>query len=94
LPAANGVTFCREGGNRKPPQINWATIKQLVEPEVWAQLVDEETVPRQIIEAHTIETPNEHKLRTALQNGAVPLETVRKALIPGEWMTPKFRVRP
>jgi hypothetical protein len=87
---AMGIRFKREGGARKAPAINWDYLKATLSPEVWADVCDQVKVPRQIVPAHIDFIPNEEKLMDVINTGDVPLETLREALVPGAWTTPRF----
>jgi len=87
---AVGIRFKREGGARKAPSVNWEMLKASVSPEIWTDVCDQVKVPRQIIPAHTDFIPNESKLMDVINTGDIPLETLREALVPGAWTTPRF----
>lgn len=83
-----GLTFCREGGKRKDPTINWDALEAKLGDEYLETICDAEEIP-----AHIKYTPSEDKLIKAVDDGKITLEDIRAAITPGAWTTPRFVAR-
>lgn len=91
--AAYGWKFCREGGNRSDPQINWDYLQNELSPEQWEAICDEVKVKRVVVPAHVDLVPSEEKMLDAINSGALDLDVLEQALIPGSWQSPRFTPR-
>lgn len=80
---ATGKRFAREGAGRKPAEIDLDALAELVGPEVFAQ-VTTEVVTRKI---------DESALSAAVLADPALLESVRAAIVPGDWKSPRLMVR-
>jgi hypothetical protein len=90
---AASLAFCREGGNRSEPQVDWVALEARLPKEVFEKFCDAVEIPEVVIEAHTEYQPNASKVMEALNAGDIDLEVMREVLIPGKWNTPKFVIR-
>jgi hypothetical protein len=88
-----GVRFCREGGGRGRTKINAKTLESSLPEELYRSVCQAVEVPQVVIPAHTEYTLDENLLMEAISEGRIDLESIREAVVPGEWTTPKFQVR-
>lgn len=83
--------FVREGGDRKPPVVDWDTVAETVDDEVWLEVTDERFHPA--TEEWTERVPNLKKLLSLIRSGKISLEVARKILKPGQWQTPRVQMK-
>jgi hypothetical protein len=89
LVSTSGVSFNRERGGRKDPQVDWKKLRTVLPQEAYDAVCEPEHVVEQVIPAK----PTEELLMDALAAGTVTIDQVRQALIPGDWNPVAFVVR-
>lgn len=87
-----GKRFCKEGGKRKNPTLDEDKLKELL-GDKWEDACEVEEVPEVVIPAHREVTFSIEKLMELAESDLTILETVREALIPGDWGSNSFTVR-
>ena len=88
-----GVAFCKEGGDRTAPDLDWEKLQGLLSEEEFKLVCDTTLVPEQVIPEHVEYTPKGEKLMEALNTGVIDLEKIREAIKPGKWSSPRFTIR-
>lgn len=83
-----GLAFCREGGDRKKPTVDFEKLKEKVSDTLFQSMCTQKVIPE-----HIEYTLDEDKMMDAVQNGSLTLETIREVLIPGSFQSPRFTVR-
>lgn len=84
--------FTREGGKRRAPQLDETLLKEGL-GDRWEAAYNIEVVPEQVIPEHVEYTLDLQKVMKLAESDPSVLETLRKALVPGERTTPRFFVR-
>jgi len=87
-----GKRFCKEGGQRKNPTLDEDKLKELL-GDKWEDACEVEEVPEVVIPAHRETVFSIEKLMKLAESDLTILETVREALIPGDWGPNSFTVR-
>ena len=87
-----GKKFAREGGARGKSTIDGDKLRALLGDRA-NEVFDAEVVPAQVIEEHVSFTLNPDKLVALIQADPEVMETVREAVTPGGYRTPRFVVR-
>lgn len=85
--------FCREGTGRHAPELDEDLLEKALGKRNWAKVIDTESIPEQIIPAHTVAYLSDDKLMALARKNPEILEKIRESLVVGEIKTPRFVVR-
>lgn len=80
--------FERRGGNRKDPSLNTDTLREVLPPEVAAQIYV--TIHHEAVPAYDEQVFDEGRFGELVQSQVIDLDVVAPHLTPGEWRTPSL----